>query len=98
MFCLVVLLVCTPILGYSLGGSKIVEIQTLLPDQAGVWGKHDKALTYEGDDLFLYINGGAEIYHEYGFEAVIVQDYKHETSGTISIEIYKIHGFVCNIS
>jgi len=31
---------------------------------------------YEGEDLFAFINGGAEIYHEYGFERVIVQEYK----------------------
>lgn len=89
IYFIAVLLFCTPILGYC-RGSDMEGINILLPEQVGDWKKHEKALTYEGDDLFLYINGGAEIYQEFGFDKVIVQDYKNETSGTISIEIYKM--------
>ncbi|MGB6864744.1 MAG: DUF6599 family protein, partial [Candidatus Aminicenantaceae bacterium] len=41
-------------------------------------------------DLFFYINGGAEIYHEYGFERVIVQDYQNRNGRSASLEVYKM--------
>jgi hypothetical protein len=43
-----------------------------------------------GEDLFLYINGGAEIYHEYGFKQVVVQDYKNANERSLSVEIYEM--------
>jgi hypothetical protein len=45
-----------------------------------------------GDDLFLLINGGAEIYHEYGFKQAITQGYKHKNqpSSGFNLEIYEM--------
>lgn len=54
------------------------------------WKKKDRLQEYEGEDLFLYINGGAEIYHEYGFEKVIVQDYINENGKSVSLEIFEM--------
>ncbi len=87
---LVFLIISLPTLGYGKNDANREGIETLLPEQVGDWKKYEKPLAYEGDDLFLYINGGAEIYHEFGFDKVIVQDYKNKTNGTISIEIYKM--------
>lgn len=44
---------------------------------------------YPGDDLFFLINGGAEIYHEYGFVKVLKSDYSNEGK-SLSIEIYEM--------
>ena len=35
---------------------------------SGEWKKKGKPLTYAGENLFEYINGGAEIYHEYAHD------------------------------
>ena len=43
--------------------------------------------TFVGDELFTLINGGAEIYHEYGFEAVEVQDYLRGDE-RLSVEVF----------
>jgi len=64
----------------------------LLPDEVGGWSRHGTVLSYAGDDLFTYINGGAEIYQEFGFEEVAVQDYRTERGGTISLEVYRMAG------
>ncbi|MBN1222134.1 MAG: hypothetical protein JXB23_02715 [Candidatus Aminicenantes bacterium] len=66
----------------------------LLPQSGEVpgWERYDDFQEYEGDDLFFYINGGAEIYHEYGFERVIVQDYKNKNEKSASLEIYAMVG------
>lgn len=45
---------------------------------------------FKGEDLFVYIDGGADIYLEYGFLQVLVQDY-HDSSGRrISLEIFEM--------
>ena len=45
--------------------------------------------TAEGDDLFLLINGGAEIYNEYGFSSAVIHSY---TKGdkSVNLEVYEM--------
>ena len=43
-----------------------------------------------GEDLFLLINGGAEIYYEYGFKQVIAQGFKNKNGKFLNIEIYEM--------
>jgi hypothetical protein len=45
---------------------------------------------YEGEDLYTYIDGGAEIYQEYGFARVILQDYKNPAGKSVSLEIFEM--------
>jgi len=68
------------------------DIYKYLPreDELPGWKKDGSHLVYSGEDLFLYINGGAEIYHEYGFRHVIVQDYITDNSKSISLEIFEM--------
>jgi len=43
---------------------------------------------YVGDDLFSLINGGAELYHEYGFVEVLACAYKTPGGTNVKCEIY----------
>ena len=43
--------------------------------------------TYSGDELFQMINGGADIYHEYGFVQVVRAAYTDGKRLTIKLEI-----------
>ena len=54
------------------------------------WKKDDLPQEYEGEDLFLYINGGADIYHEYGFRQVVIQDYLNKNGKSVSLEIFEM--------
>ena len=56
------------------------------------WQAKDSPQQYAGDDLYLYINGGAEIYHEYGFEQVIIQDYSNKQGKSVSVELFEMSG------
>ncbi|MGB7296533.1 MAG: DUF6599 family protein [Candidatus Aminicenantales bacterium] len=58
-----------------------------LPD----WEKDGEPQHFAGEDLFNYIDGGAEIYFEYGFRQVIVQDYRAEAGGRLSLEIFEMN-------
>jgi hypothetical protein len=54
------------------------------------WTKHRSRQHFAGENLYEYINGGAEIYHEYGFVQVVVQDYVNGTGKSISVEIFEM--------
>ncbi len=69
------------------------DISSLLPkkDKVGTWrpvGSFENAI---GEDLFLLINGGAEIYHEYGFKKAIIQSYEDENGKSINLEIFEMN-------
>jgi hypothetical protein len=61
------------------------------PQNIGTWSAEGETEVYVGDDLFVYINGGAEVYHEYGFVQVTVQRYVRGDD-SISVEIYTMAG------
>jgi len=54
------------------------------------WKPLGETQTAEGEDLFLLINGGAEIYYEYGFLRAAIQSYKSESGLSLNIEIYEM--------
>ncbi len=60
------------------------------PDRLGDWRPAGDPRVFEGDDLYAFINGGAEIYHEYGFERVVVQGFSGDEGGRITLEIYEM--------
>jgi len=61
------------------------------PKNIGVWSAEGEPEVYIGDELFAYINGGAEIYHEYGFVRIAVQRYRRGDDN-VSVEIYTMEG------
>ena len=79
------------ILGCSGGGSS--GLQGFLPSSAKAQGikikKDGEARIYEGKKLFDYMDGGAELYYEYGFEQGCVQRYKAK-QGEVTAEIYQM--------
>jgi hypothetical protein len=46
--------------------------------------------SYNGDDLFYLINGGADVYLEYGFKSVISRYYSNSAGNRIKAEIYEM--------
>jgi hypothetical protein len=59
------------------------------------WKGEKASRLYKGEDLFLYIDGGAEIYHEYGFKQVLVQDYKSADGKSLTLEIFELANSEC---
>ena len=67
-----------------------VSSQTLRLPRDGFmegWSKHNKLLHFERGRLFDYINRGAELFLEFGFEELFVQHYRRQNQ-EISIEVY----------
>lgn len=53
------------------------------------WKKSSKMLVFRSNDLYNYINGGAELFLEFGFEDLYVQRYAKGNS-EIGIEVYRM--------
>ena len=70
-------------------GSSILKY---LPSEEslGGWKTLYEPETAEGEDLYLLINGGAEIYYEYGFKRTITQSYENQNGKSINLEIYEM--------
>jgi Family of unknown function (DUF6599) len=70
----------------------VTSILDLLPDPSalGNWTKDGDYQLFEADDLFTYIDGGAEIYLEYGFVRIIVQEYRNDAGMRLSLEIFEM--------
>lgn len=54
------------------------------------WEKEGSPEEYEGESLYIYINGGADIYQEYGFRRVALQEYRNATGRSVSLEIFEM--------
>lgn len=57
------------------------------PDDLGEWQPSDSMKTYVGEDLFLHIDGGADLYLEYGFEMVAIRQFRKASGQQLTIEI-----------
>jgi len=69
-----------------------LDLRAFLPAAADLreWTRKDPPQQFKGEDLFLYIDGGAELYREYGFRQVIAQDYRNKKGKIISLEIFEM--------
>jgi len=67
------------------------EVLHLLPTQNEMkgWVKKGKPNLYFKNQLCDYINGGAEIFLEYGFDTLVTQEYSFKNK-SITLEIYKM--------
>lgn len=60
-----------------------------LTDEELDGGETTRFNVFDGNSLWGYINGGADIYLEYGFEQVLVQEISHKENN-YKIEIYRM--------
>lgn len=71
--------------GYSANlGDFMPDLSVTLP-----WSTNGQVRYFEGDRLFHYINGGAQVYFEYGFVRAAVQEYMNGSQSMV-VEIYEM--------
>jgi hypothetical protein len=73
-------------------GGREGPLRAYLPGGTTVpgWASDGAPQEYEGEDLYTYIDGGAEIYQEYGFTRVLLQDYRNPAGKSVSLEIFEM--------
>lgn len=83
---------------YCIGGAAVAatelprELETLMRPlgQLAGWRLDGKPQYAVGDDLFTLINGGAEIYHEYGFKQAVIARYTDGKGRSFNLELYEM--------
>lgn len=80
--------------GSSLAGNSVEkkEITDYLPTSKELkdWKPLGEPEIAVDEDLFILINGGAEIYQEYGFVEAVLQEYSNENDKSVNVEIYRM--------
>ncbi len=68
------------------------DLSELLPrgNEVTGWTLGEEPKSYRGDQLYLMINGGADIYHEYGFIQALGAEYVNGGGKSIKLEIYEM--------
>jgi hypothetical protein len=54
------------------------------------WKPDGPSEVYNGENLYLYMDGGASIYQEYGFIRLLVQNYRSPNALSLTLEIYEM--------
>jgi hypothetical protein len=61
-----------------------------LPPVAGEWTRTDSVDVYAGKDLFLLVDGGADLFIEYGFVRVLTSEYSRVPDQSVTTELYEM--------
>jgi hypothetical protein len=69
--------------------AQALQAQTLPNESLLHFSIRDSVTVYKGDDLFFLIDGGAEVYLEYGFVKVMAADYSKDGQ-SIHVELYEM--------
>ena len=85
-----VALICICLSSLSSCGSKEVDLSTVFPDLPG-WETTGPVEFYSPETLFDYIDGGADIYIEYGFQELAAVTYNNDREQNLTVEVY-CHG------
>lgn len=70
-------------------GPDVIQYLPGKSEPAG-WSALDNPQVARGEDLFLLIDGAAEIFLEYGFKQAVFQSYRNENEKSINLEIYEM--------
>lgn len=93
-YLITLLLLTIPLTLWNCSGEKKYSgnDSSLLPSSGieGDWRPVDTLRTFAGQDLFKLINGGAEIYHEYGFVKISTLEYANSGGKNIIVELYEM--------
>lgn len=84
---------CVSIHNLALAQGRLSE---LLSDSVDTWRRLETPQIYNRENLFDYINGGAELYLAYDFQQLAVQEYRHEPEDSVQrnsmlVEIWQMN-------
>ncbi|UCH84081.1 MAG: hypothetical protein JSW50_16910 [Candidatus Latescibacterota bacterium] len=61
---------------------------SLLPAETNGWTASGEDTVYKGNELYTYINGGAELYISYGFKSVVSRTYTRPDEPDIIVDVF----------
>ena len=90
---LLLCIICSALPAHAASAAQQSELAKFLPADNEVrgWSQEDPPRSFHGDELFMMIDGGADIYQEYGFSQVLATTYADAAGNTVKIELYKMN-------
>ena len=70
--------------------SPLVGQPALLPSAAGEWIRTDSVGVFAGKDLYLLVDGGADLFFEYGFVRALSSEYSLSPEVSVTTELYEM--------
>jgi hypothetical protein len=69
------------------------SFEALLPREGIIegWSQVDSAGVYKGKDLYLFIDGGADLFLEYGFRQARASEYRNAGGQSLNLEMYEMN-------
>lgn len=61
-----------------------------LPSAAGAWSRADSVGVYTGKELFRLVDGGADLFFEYGFVRALASEYTRSPGASATTELYEM--------
>lgn len=91
-FVLTFALIIVTLGGYAKAQEPLQNLSGLLPADGEIMGfkRVEPPKTFKGEALFIMIDGGADIYHEYGFVQVTGASYARPSGPPLKLEIYEM--------
>lgn len=74
--------------GVCLMAKHEIDWQSVLPREIDGWGRQERVKVFHKDNLFDYIDGGAELYLSYGFRSLIACQYRRQGRTDITVDIF----------
>jgi len=71
-------------------GQQDISFYLPAPDRLKGWKSVDPPQKFKGKELYVYMNGGAEIYLSRGFKQLITQKYINKSNKAITLEIFEM--------
>jgi hypothetical protein len=69
-------------------GESMVDFAKFLPDSINGWSKMETDQVFNRENLYDYINGGAELYLSYGFQSLLNRTYQQPDQPDIILDIF----------
>lgn len=88
LFIIITLAVVTTISGAISMEKGISDLTLLLPEEVDRWRASQKDGIFNPDNLYDYINGGAELYLSYGFEKAVNRTYVRPDQPDIVVDLF----------
>ncbi len=78
-------------------GTSQEQKNSSLQDMSGAlsvqgWSRIDSARIYGGNELFAFIDGGADLFFEYGFQQALAIEFRNPAGKAINLELYEMSG------
>ena len=69
--------------------SEEIDLLSLVSIQVPGWQEVETMLVSKAEDMYKYMDGGAELYFAYSFKSLAVKKYKNKKSLTMLVEVYE---------